>query len=431
MKEKVSFVDRVGNFSNKIAQPLLKIANIPAIDSIQRGLIQTMPIIIVGSIFLILYVLGSPSVGDSGKALLPFLEPYANKLAVMNSLTIGFLALYASVTITMNYAEKLGIDMKTAAVLGLATFVIVNLDGTNADGFINPASFGATGLIVSIIVALVSTKIYKLFIDKNIVIRLPDSVPPSIGNAFSSLIPFLVIFSIAWGIRTLLEFDTVSWLMGLLTPIFSAADNMGTYVLRQGIVNLLWSVGLHGDNMFAVPIFNPFEIMWTADNAAAMASGVSSTALPHIMTYSGIDRLTNWTACAWPLIVLMITSKVKYLKTLGWACLPPAIFTIVEPLIFGLPLALNPFLIIPYLLTAIVAAIVSYGAFALGLVGRFYATMPWATPPFLLGPIGTGDWRTIILVIVVFFIGLIIYYPFFKQFEKNELEKENAKLVEE
>ena len=144
MKEKVSFVDRVGNFSNKIAQPLLKIANIPAIDSIQRGLIQTMPIIIVGSIFLILYVLGSPSVGDSGKALLPFLEPYANKLAVMNSLTIGFLALYASVTITMNYAEKLGIDMKTAAVLGLATFVIVNLDGTNADGFINPASFGAT-----------------------------------------------------------------------------------------------------------------------------------------------------------------------------------------------------------------------------------------------------------------------------------------------
>ena len=431
MKEKVSLVDRVGNLTNKIAGPLLKLADIPAIQAIQKGLVQTMPVIIVGSVFLILYVLGSPSIGDSGKALLPFLEPYASKLVVMNSLTIGFLALYASVTITMNYAEGLGVDIKTAGLLGLSTFIIINLNGTNADGLIDPTSFGATGLIVAILVALIAVKIYKLFVDKNIVIRMPDSVPPNIGNAFSSLIPFLAIFTLAWFVRTFLEFDTVSWLMGALKPIFTSADNIGTYVLRQGIVNLLWAVGLHGDNMFAVPVFNPFEIMWTAENAAAMAQGVSGTALPHIMTYSGIDRLTNWTACAWPLIVLMITSKVKYLKTLGWACLPPALFTIVEPLIFGLPLALNPFLLIPYLLTSIVTAIVSYGAFALGLIGRFYATMPWATPPFLLGPIGTGDWKTIILVIVVFCIGLVIYYPFFKQFEKHEIKKESAILADQ
>ena len=289
---------------------------------------------------------------------------------------------------------------------------------------IDASAFGASGLIVSIVVAILSVRIYKFFIDKNIVIRLPDSVPPNIGNAFSSLIPFLVIFTLAWGIRTLLGFNIVSWLMGLLTPLFSAADNIGTYTLREGLVNLLWAVGLHGDNMVASPIFSPFEIMWTAENAAAVASGVPGTELPHIMTNSGIDRLTNWTACVWPLVFLMITSKVKYLRTLGWACLPSALFTIVEPVVFGLPLALNPFLIVPYLLTAIVTAIVAYSTFSLGLIGRFYATMPWATPPFLLGPIGTGDWKSVILVVVVFVIGLVIYYPFFKQFEKHELEKE-------
>ncbi|AUT06791.1 Putative permease IIC component YwbA [Streptococcus parauberis] len=180
--------------------------------------------------------------------------------------------------------------------------------------------------------------------------------------------------------------------------------------------------------MFNSPIFQPFALMWTADNAKALADGVKGTELPHIMTSQGLDRMTNWTACVWPLILLMVTSKVKYLKTLGWACLPSAIFTIVEPVIFGLPLALNPFLIIPFILTGIVTAIVSYGTFALGFISRFYTTLPWATPPFILGPLGTGDWKSEILVVVSFLIGLIIYYPFFKQFEKHELAKENREI---
>jgi PTS system cellobiose-specific IIC component len=143
-----------------------------------------------------------------------------------------------------------------------------------------------------------------------------------------------------------------------------------------------------------------------------------------------IDRLTGWTAAVWPLVFLMIRSKVKYLKALGIACLPAAIFTIVEPVVFGLPLALNPFLFVPFLVVTAVSSTVGYLMMQFGFVARFYASLPWATPPFLLGPLGTGDWKSIIIVVVSFVIGLVIYFPFWRQFEKSCLEKEKAKEAE-
>lgn len=416
-------MDHINDLTMKIAGPIAKLAQYPSIASIQNGLVSIMPVIIVGSSFLILYVLGSPSVGDSGKALLPFLAPWADKFSAMNSLTMNFLGLYASVTIAMSYAKFFNIEAVTSAVLGLASYLILNL-AAPVDGMIPVNNFSASGLIVAIITSLISVRIYKFFIDKNITIKLPDSVPPAIGNAFSSLIPFVVIFTLCWIVRTILEFDLVAWMNSALAPLFSAADNMGIYSFKMFMANLLWSVGLHGDNMWSAPIFQPFELMWTAENAAALANGVSGYDLPHIMTNSGIDRISNWTSTVWPLVILMVTSKVKYLRTLGWVCLPPAIFTIVEPVIFGLPLALNPYLIFPFLLITIIVSIVTYGAFALKLVKRFFITLPWATPPFILGPLGTQDWKVLALIAVDFLIGFIIYYPFWKQFEKAELEKE-------
>ena len=421
-QSKKSFMDKISDFTMKLAGPIGKFAEKPVIASIQDGLVATMPVIIIGSIFLILYVLGSPSIGDSGKALLPFLEDLAPKFVVVNSLTMNFLAFYTSLTISMSYGKRLNLDLMTAALLGAGTFFMINLNGVT-DGMISVNAFSASGLFVTMITSIVAVRIYKLFIDKNITIRMPASVPPNVGNAFTSLIPFACIFTIAWVVRTVLDIDLVVWFTELLQPLFSAADNIWMYTFRMTTQNILWSVGLHGDNMVA-SVFTPLTTMWTAENAEALAQGVSGVNLPHVMTNSGVDRLTNWTATVWPLILLMITSRVKYLRSLGWACFPSAIFTIVEPVIFGLPLALNPFLIIPFILIGTIAAIVGYAAFQFGLIARFYATLPWATPPFILGPLGTGDWKTIILVIVVFLIGLVIYFPFFRAFENAELKKE-------
>lgn len=431
-KNKKSFMESLMDFAFKIAEPLGQIADTPVISSIQNGLVAIMPVIIVGSLFLVLYVLGSPSVGTSGHALLPFLTPLAGKFVWVNSITLGFMSLYASITFAESYAEKLNVDTKSASILGVVVFICFTIAGVDKSGGIAVTAFSGSGLFVSIITSLVSVKIYAYLLKKNITIKMPASVPPNIGNAFTSLIPYAVCMTLAWLVRDLMNFDMVAWLSKILSPLVQGGDNVVTCGVVAFVTNLLWSVGLHGDNMFG-SLFTPFGTIWLQQNASALSAGTPTYALPHVLAglgNTGLLRLTNWTATVWPLIAFMIMSKVKYLKSLGWACLPAGIFTIVEPVVFGLPLALNPTLFIPFLLSGTISAIVGYLIMALPFMGKFFAAIPWATPPFLLGPLGTGDWKTIFIPIISFAIGFVIYYPFWKAFEKECLQKEKEREAE-
>lgn len=418
---KKSFSDTVQDATIKLSKPLGKIASIPCISAIQEGLVTITPVIIIGSIFLILGIMGQPWIGDSGEPLVKFLVPYSEKFLLLNDMTMGFISLYAAICIAMSYSEKLKLNSKTGAVLGLATFLLININFIN-EGQIAVRYFSAAGLFVAIISSVISVKLYKWLVDKKLTIRLPDSVPPNVGNAFSALIPFLIIFTIAWTIRTLLGFDLAGWFEKLLLPFFNAADNIFMFTTKMTLDFSLWSVGLHGGNMLA-PIFSPFVAMWTAENAAAVAAGNVPT---HIWAGS-MDRMTGWVSTVWPLLFLLYKSKVKHHKVFAIACIPAAIFGIVEPVIFGLPLALNPFLFIPFIFTTIVTSALTYFAFQIGLVAKFFVELPWATPAFILGPLGTGgDFRTLILIAVNFIVGLIIFYPFFKIYEQHELENEKV-----
>ena len=127
----------------------------------------------------------------------------------------------------------------------------------------------------------------------------------------------------------------------------------------------------------------------------------------------------------------MFTTKLPGKKALATTALPAGIFTIIEPIMFGLPLALNPILFVPFILTWIVGSVFTYSVVAMGLVGRFFANLPWATPPFLLGPAASGDWKWVIIIAINVAIGYVIYYPFWKVYEKVELAKlENQEVTE-
>lgn len=342
------------------------------------------------------------------------------------------MALYCSLTIAGSYAKKLNVDVLTSALLGLATFIIFTVGGLDEAGGIAVTAFSASGLFVCILTSLISVKIYSIFIKKGFTIKLPDSVPPNIGNSFAALVPFAVCFSIAWGICTLIGFDMVSWLMKVLEPLIAGADNIVVAVSAELVSMVLWAVGLHGDNMW-LSMFTPFGTMWLEQNAAALTAGTSVYNLPHILaafSSSGLCRLMIWPAAAWPVLLLMLRSKVKYHRTLGMTCLPLAIFCIVEPIVFGLPLALNPYLLIPFVLSGTISMGVGYALMSLPVFGKFFTAPPWATPPFLLGPLGTGDIKTAILPVIAFAIGLLIYLPFWKNYEAHCLEEEAEREAE-
>lgn len=436
-KQKKSLMDRLTDFTTKISEPLGKLASTDIISSIVAGLVSVTPIIMIGSIFLILYVLGSPDVGTSGEPLVGFLAPLAVKFAWMNSLTMSMMSLYCSIAIPYHYAQKKKINTLTSSLLGIATFLIFTINGYDEAGGISVNSFSASGLFVCIVTSIVSVRILKFFLDKNITIKMPDSVPPNVGNAFGALLPFATIFSFAWLIRTIINFDMVSWLNSILEPIITSSDSLWMALLVTFICLLLWSVGLHGDNMF-LALFTPFGLTWVDQNATALANGTSNYDLPNILAglgNTGLLRLTMWTAAVWPLLVLMIISKKKQFRTIGLTALAPGIFTIVEPVIYGLPIALNPYLMIPFILSGTISTGVGYLLMSTSFIGKFYAVVPWATPPFLLGPLGTGDIKTALIPIISFIIGFFIYLPFWKVYnqsldlEEKQKEKEQSEIA--
>ncbi|SET54331.1 PTS system, cellobiose-specific IIC component [Enterococcus malodoratus] len=431
-KQKKSLMDRLTDFTNKISELLGRFANTDIISSVVAGLVSVTPIIMIGSIFLILYVLGSPDVGTSGKPLIGFLAPWATKFSWMNSLTMNMMSLYCAVAIPYHYGQKKKMNTLTCSLLGLATFLIFTINGYDEAGGILVTAFSATGLFVCIITSIIGVQILKFFLDRNITIKMPDSVPPNVGNAFGALLPFATIFSLAWIIRTIMNFDMVSWLNTILEPIITSSDSLWMAMFVTFVCLLLWSVGLHGDNMF-LALFTPFGLMWVDQNASALADGVSKYDLPNILAglgNTGLIRLTVWTAAVWPLLFLMIISKKKQFRTIGFTALAPGIFTIVEPVIYGLPIALNPYLMIPFILSGTISSGIGYLLMSTSFFGKFYAVVPWATPPFLLGPLGTGDVKTALIPIISFAVGMVIYLPFWKVYNQSIDAEEQQKLEE-
>jgi PTS system cellobiose-specific IIC component len=432
MSRKNTFVEKFSEFADKISGPLVKFGNFPIVAGIQEGLVGVMAPIMIGSFALILGIFSSDTTLPGGVAYLPFLSAYTGHFYTLFGMTLGFLGFFASLTIAQAYAKRVNVDVQTAGVLGVGTFLILTLNSIIDQwtaGKISVNSFGLKGLFIAMISSIVSVAIYKYLVNKKITIRLPDSVPPAVSQAFTSIIPFTVIFGLAWWSSVVMQFDITEWFAGLLAPIISGADNIFTFTFMSTLNNFLWSVGLHGGNMLS-PITFPLEVSGLSANAEFVALGGALKDLPRIWAGS-FQYLQVWTAPIWSLLILMVFSKVKYLRTMAIVCIPAAIFSIVEPVIFGLPLALNPFLIIPFILSTFVSAIFTYGVFALGLVTRFFAALPWATPPFLLGPLATGgDLRTLLVIIGNILIGMAIYLPFFRSYEKHEIAKELAKKKE-
>ncbi|WP_422446770.1 PTS sugar transporter subunit IIC [Thermoanaerobacterium sp. DL9XJH110] len=422
MEKNNSLNDKIVSFvMDKLAGPMSKVADNVILNAVRDGLVGATPVIILGSIFLLLAALGQPWIGK-GEPLIPSMSPYSDKFLVLFNLTMNILSLYVSIGIAMSYAKHYKLDFLSAALLGVMSFLLITTNIVK-DGTISIGPFSAVGLFAAIVVSIFSVWVYRMCIEKNLIIKMPPGVPQGVGNAFSALIPFVIVAGVTWGIRTIIGFDLVAFLSTLMKPIFSAADSIVAFTARVFIGMLLWSTGLHGDNMLA-PITQPLLAAWVAENAKALSSGAPVTNLPHIWT-TALERMVLWTSSAWGLLFWMYKSKLKHIKALAVACTPAAIFTIIEPLVFGLPVVMNPYFIIPFILSATVAAFVTYGAIALHLASRVFVELPWATPPPIYAYLGTGgDWRAVLLVVINFLIGVVIYYPFFKAFEKSEIEKE-------
>lgn len=429
--EKQSFMDKVLEKVDVIAGPMTRFGQIPFVRAIVNGMVAALPVTMVGSIFLVVYLFCSDG-GLTQHALIPFLKPWAADLALVNSLSMGIMAVYIIIAFGAEYAEIKGFNKTTGAVGAFFAFMLLNYNAvgqlakTGASAF-ESTYWGGAGLITAMIAGAIAINIIDFCYKKNIVIKLPDSVPPAISDSFSAIIPYFFITLVCWGIRTLAGINIPSAVGEILMPLIGNADNVFVYSFQQFMSALLWICGLHGDNITGA-VTNVFLNQWLAENNAAYMAHTAVKDLPYVWT-PNLCRLSQWVSSCWPILVYMFMSskKLPHLKPLGLICLPPAVFCIIEPIMFGLPVVMNGFLLIPFILTHTLTAALTYWLTKIGFVGKMYMSLPWATPSPILGYLSAGgSIGGFVVVFINFAIGMVIFYPFWKAYEKAEVAKLNT-----
>ena len=391
------------------------------LQAIKDGMIAVIPVIIIGSISLlptaIMNLLGSGPVYD-------FLAKYINVFTYAGMFSNDMLSIYAALFIAVALAKSYGIcNNQTGAT---AVLVHLILSGVSIEGGLSIAYLGASGLFTSIVSAILSVEITRIMMKKKLFIRLPDSVPSMVGESFATLVPLIVNVFVAVVIANVslaLSGQVFpAFIMSVLAPAITTMDTLPALLIVIFLTQLLWFFGLHGPSITSA-VWASFAIAYGAENMANYAAGLPVT---HIFTfglYYNILQVTG-SGLTLGLVLLMMRSKAKSLKSIGTVSIVPSLFGINEPVIFGAPIILNPFMFIPFVFGPLVITVITYVAMSSGLVG-----MPIANPPGFLPPGGgaflmTLDWKCVVLVFVCLIIMTLIYYPFFKAMEADELKKE-------
>ncbi|MFQ7652784.1 MAG: PTS sugar transporter subunit IIC [Enterococcus gallinarum] len=432
----------MNGFVGFIEQKLMPVANKVGMQrhmvAIRKGIIATLPLTIVGSFFTILLNFPIESVAA-------FIEPYREVLDIPFRYTVGLLALYATFGIASSLAKSYKLDSLTAGILATMSFLIMaappirvleSVEGViDAGRFINVANLGSGSLFGAIVTAILSVEIYRFFIVKNITIKIPDGVPPEVTNSFMALIPGGAILVLFWVIRHIIGFDINGFLSNLLMPLKDvlAGNSLFGGLLTVFLICFFWVLGIHGPAIMG-PVIRPFWDISIAENMEVFQSTGNAHELPNIFT----EQFLQWfvwiggAGTTLALVVLFLFSKSNYLKQLGRLSILPGIFNINEPVIFGAPIVMNPILGIPFLVAPLITTTISYFATTTGIVPMMAARLGFAIPAPIAAWMST-NWSVAagILVVVNFLITLAIYYPFFKVFEKQQLEREEGQATQE
>mgnify|MGYP003378197595 FL=1 len=293
---------------------------------------------------------------------------------------------------------------------------------------------GSKGVFVAMIIGFVSIKIYGWFVRKDITIKMPDGVPPTVARAFTALIPMSVTVIVVWLLR--IGFVMTPW-ENVFSFIYSflqiPLQNLGGTVFAQAGVYLfahvLWFFGIHGTNI-TDSVYNPILLALSAENLEALQAGLPAPNIINAQFQSLFATIGSGGCTLSLLVAILVTCKSERLQKLARLCIAPGIFNINEPVIFGLPIVLNPVLFIPFILCPFVYIVLPYVVMAAGLVPICNGVLvPWSTPAILSGFLVSG-WQGAVWQAILIVIGALIYLPFIKTLDKQYLaEQDNAPVI--
>lgn len=286
---------------------------------------------------------------------------------------------------------------------------------------------GAPSLFTSILISIFAVEIYRWFVEKNITIKMPDGVPPMIAQSFISIIPVtavVILFSLLG--RNIPDFNLLTLFNDLSSYLVVGGSGPVAQFIAFILDRLFWFVGLHGSNIVG-SIMTP---VWETMAAANLSAFNAGKEIPYIFSSLWVNAYVRLSV--FPIAVLLVISKVKRFKVLGKLSIVGTVFNIAEPIMYGMPLVLNPLMFVPWVFGFGALFIFNAALTMLGLVPPIVANVVWTMPVPLMAFIGSGfKFSAMLISIMNMIIIFFIFLPFFKVMEKQELEIEAQNEAEE
>ena len=414
-----------------------KLGNNKVLIAIRDGFLVSTPLIIVASIFLVIANFPIPGYVDFLAQF--FGQGWPSKMDAIIDSTFSVLGLLGAVGIGYAYARQLESDPIAGGAVALVCFLIitpkVHSDFVNAangkafNGFAL-AHLGSAGMFLAMLTAIISVKIFVTIKNKGWVIKMPDGVPPAVTQSFAALIPSafaMFFFFVVYLVFSATDYQYAhNFIYKILqAPLMGFGQSLIFEPIYQFLSTLFWFFGINGPAVTNT-VFNPIHLALTAENLEAFKQGAT---LPNIFTGPFGDFFGNFGGggSTLSLVFLMVFfGKSERMKKLGRLAIIPGIFGINEMIIFGLPVVLNPLIVIPFILTPLVNTILATIATLIGLIPYTTgAALPWTTPFFFSGWLSTGSIVAGLFQIVLIIIGMGIYYPFFRVIDKQYLHEEH------
>jgi PTS system cellobiose-specific IIC component len=416
----------------KLEKPLSKYANkigsIKYIQALSETFQLLVPITIVGAFACMAYMIDFPF-WQNLIAKAPIVTAVGMKI---HALTVTLFALYIIVVLPGRYASKLGLqETKSVVPITVATYLML----TPVEIWVNiPAQWlGQQGIISAMLISWAVPSAMKFLVDKNVRIKMPESVPEFVANGFSALIPAFIIIPLAGIINYLMGLTSLETIHNVIYTIIQqplsgvGISLFGTIIFNVG-ASLLFFFGIHATAITS--IFEPFYAIGAIENLNAWSAGLE---LPNI-TVGGFLNLAAGGGMIFASVAFLVFSRSKRYKDVAKLAVVPSLFGICEPIVFGIPIMLNIYLLIPYILTPLVNTVLSYALVATGILGRYNGVQVSFITPFIFNQIltSTTPARAVIWQILQLGLDLLIWYPFIKILDNNEAKRiEKEKEAEE
>lgn len=411
-----------------------RISASPVLDSITNGFMGTMVISI--GLALVSIVVNLPIPPWQEFLLGSGISALVNDAL---SVTLSMLGIYVVGAIGYHCARNKDGQPLTGAVLSTAAFfLLIPLVKTETDAgvvtSIDVTYMGSKGIVMALILGILIPYLYCFLLKKNIKITLPDSVPLNVATSFEPTIVAVIIVTLLIALRGLFSmlpggniFDFIQTVV--TAPLMGIAASPLAAILFYTFGNFVWFLGIHPSALNSVwmPVF-------MAANTANIEAFVSGQPIPFLL-YSiigGYCVYVGGQGNTLALAVLMPFAKSERYRSLAKLALVPSIFNINEPIIFGVPVILNPYYLVPMVLSSLIPGLVCYGVCLLGFVPAFnpaYQPGSWTMPVFL-NAVLQGGVSLLALTLLAFALQIVLYYPFFRMADKAAYQEERERMEE-